>query len=149
MKKKISQQAGLPTDYPDYRVVRPIFTKFTSEKMEKPKIIQLPWRWAERRSLSVLESTLQGSRQIAATANAAVTQNTLVRLRLKSRRHTKRNCFDTEFFDTGAVMRCKDKEDGQQAFDVLFNSLLTDVQQDPSDDKAIGKSSRSDCFGKM
>jgi hypothetical protein len=41
-----------------------------------------------------------------------------------------------KFFDSGPLMRCLDKEDDeQQGRDVLFNTLLMDVQQNPLDNK--------------
>lgn len=42
-----------------------------------------------------------------------------------------------KFFDNGPLMRCLDtEEDKQRACDMLFNTLLTDVKQNPSDDKS-------------
>jgi hypothetical protein len=42
-----------------------------------------------------------------------------------------------KFFDNGPLMRCLDtEEDKERARDMLFNTLLTDVKQNPSDDKS-------------
>jgi hypothetical protein len=40
-----------------------------------------------------------------------------------------------KFFDNGPLMRCLDKDDKQPATDLLFNALLTDVQQNQLNDE--------------
>lgn len=41
------------------------------------------------------------------------------------------------FFENGPLMRCLDKdEDKQRGRDILFNTLLTDVQQNPLDNQS-------------